>query len=140
MKRVGLILISLCVICLLTSCGGKEKTLECTNGTNDDRIESKQVLTLSFKGDKYNKAVLKQEYILSQNYLKITSLATFKNSILESVLKTDFKDMKYELKDNGKDTITFSINMSKKDVRNIKGSFDSTKKAYEEEGYTCKVI
>lgn len=145
MKRVGLVLASLCMIVLVSGCGGKEKKLECTMSIDESGMKVKQVFTLNFdKKDQYKSGSLKQDNTISEDLLKVADLGTYKTSIENTILKQQFKGMKYELTDNGKDTITFDISITEKDMqtatgaKNLTGS-DDAKKELENLGYTCKV-
>lgn len=145
MKRVGLVFASICMVCLLTGCGGKEKKLECSYTVDEEGISVKQVFTLNFnKKDQYSSGSLKQDSVLSEDMLKVYDLNTYKTAFETNTVKKQFKDVKYELTDNGKDTVSLNVNISQKDMESITGyknltGSESAKETFEKSGYTCKL-
>ncbi len=140
MKRVGLVLTSLCVVSFLTGCGGKEKKLECVLESNN----MKQVYTMNFdKKDNFSSAILVQDVTLDENSLKATSLDDYKTQINKAWEATEMGSLNHKVTDNGKDTITLTVDFDKKDVKKLAGSdkanIDDLKETLEKSNYTCKV-
>lgn len=140
MKRVGLVLTSLCVVSFLTGCGGKEKKLECVLESNN----TKQVYTMNFdKKDNFSSAILVQDVTLDENSLKAASLDDYKIQINKAWEATEMGSLNHKVTDNGKDTITLTVDFDKKDVKKLAGSdkanIDDLKETLEKGNYTCKV-
>lgn len=149
MKRVGLFLATISMVFLLTACGGKEKSLDCNMSVNQNGVDVKQNFLLNFEGNgKFKSAVLTQDAVVSENLLKATDLNTFK-SAFEQTIKSQYKDLKYDVSDNGKDTVTFKVNFNDisslgmvsngKKVKASKKDFENAKKSFEGAKYTCTV-
>lgn len=140
MKRVGLVLTSLCVVSFLTGCGGKEKKLECVLESNN----MKQVYTMNFdKKDNFSSAILVQDVTLDENSLKAASLDDYKTQINKAWEATEMGSLNHKVTDNGKDTVTLTVDFDKKDVKKLAGSdkanIDDLKETLEKSNYTCKV-
>lgn len=142
MKRIGLAVASLSLVFLLTGCGGKERQLECTKSQNDPGVSINQVYTLNFKKNKFSSAKLVQDMKLDDNMLDY--FETYKESAKKQFEGETFKDLKPKLSDNGKDTVTVTVDFNDKDIDKISGGkttntdFESIKKELENTDYTCK--
>lgn len=149
MKRVGLFLATISMVFLLTACGGKEKSLDCNMSANQKGVIVKQNFLLNFEGNgKFKSAVLTQDAVVSEDLLKATDLNTYK-SAFEQTIKSTYKDLKYDITDNGKDTVTIKVDFKDigslgmvsngKDVKASKKDFENAKKSFESAKYTCTV-
>ncbi len=143
MKRVGLIGACFCAVLLLTGCGGKEKKVECTINQNN----LNQVMTANFdKKDKFVSAALKQDVVLTEENLKVMDLAAYREQIEKNWKNQEYASLPYKISDNGKDTITLTIDFAMKDLEKMTGSkmgdssSEDFKKAFEDKNYTCKVV
>lgn len=146
MKRVGLFLASISMIFLLTACGGKEKKLDCNISTEESGVGIKQNFLLNFEGNgKFKSAVLTQDYILSEDLLKVQDIETYKKAF-ESQFSKTYKDYNVSTEDN---KITFKMDFKdmkalgeasgQKNVKASKKDFEDSKKNFEAIGYTCTV-
>lgn len=149
MKRVGLFLATISMVFLLTACGGKEKSLDCNMSSDQKGVIFKQNFLLNFEGNgKFKSAVLTQDAVVSEDLLKATDLNTYK-SAFEQTIKSQYKDLKYDITDNGKDTVTIKVDFKDigslgmvsngKDVKASKKDFENAKKSFESAKYTCTV-
>ena len=149
MKRVGLFLATISMVFLLTACGGKEKSLDCNMSADQKGVIVKQNFLLNFEGNgKFKSAVLTQNAVVSEDLLKATDLNTYK-SAFEQTIKSQYKDLKYDITDNGKDTVTIKVDFKDigslgmvsngKDVKASKKDFENAKKSFESAKYTCTV-
>jgi hypothetical protein len=149
MKRVGLFLATISMVFLLTACGGKEKSLDCNMSADQKGVIVKQNFLLNFEGNgKFKSAVLTQDAVVSEDLLKATDLNTYK-SAFEQTIKSTYKDLKYDITDNGKDTVTIKVDFKDigslgmvsngKDVKASKKDFENAKKSFESAKYTCTV-
>ena len=149
MKRVGLFLTTISMVFLLTACGGKEKSLDCNMSADQKGVSVKQNFLLNFEGNgKFKSAVLTQNAVVSEDLLKATDLNTYK-SAFEQTIKSTYKDLKYDITDNGKDTVTIKVDFKDigslgmvsngKDVKASKKDFENAKKSFESAKYTCTV-
>ncbi len=149
MKRVGLFLATISMVFLLTACGGKEKSLDCNMSADQKGVIVKQNFLLNFEGNgKFKSAVLTQDAVVSEDLLKATDLNTYK-SAFEQTIKSQYKDLKYDITDNGKDTVTIKVDFKDigslgmvsngKDVKASKKDFENAKKSFESAKYTCTV-
>ena len=149
MKRVGLFLATISMVFLLTACGGKEKSLDCNMSADQKGVSVKQNFLLNFEGNgKFKSAVLTQDAVVSEDLLKATDLNTYK-SAFEQTIKSTYKDLKYDITDNGKDTVTIKVDFKDigslgmvsngKDVKASKKDFENAKKSFESAKYTCTV-
>lgn len=149
MKRVGLFLATISMVFLLTACGGKEKSLDCNMSADQNGVSVKQNFLLNFEGNgKFKSAVLTQDAVVSEDLLKATDLNTYK-SAFEQTIKSTYKDLKYDITDNGKDTVTIKVDFKDigslgmvsngKDVKASKKDFENAKKSFESAKYTCTV-
>ncbi len=149
MKRVGLFLATISMVFLLTACGGKEKSLDCNMSADQKGVIVKQNFLLNFEGSgKFKSAVLTQDAVVSEDLLKATDLNTYK-SAFEQTIKSQYKDLKYDITDNGKDTVTIKVDFKDigslgmvsngKDVKASKKDFENAKKSFESAKYTCTV-
>lgn len=149
MKRVGLFLATISMVFLLTACGGKEKSLDCNMSADQKGVSVKQNFLLNFEGNgKFKSAVLTQNAVVSEDLLKATDLNTYK-SAFEQTIKSTYKDLKYDITDNGKDTVTIKVDFKDigslgmvsngKDVKASKKDFENAKKSFESAKYTCTV-
>ena len=149
MKRVGLFLATISMVFLLTACGGKEKSLDCNMSADQKGVSVKQNFLLNFEGNgKFKSAVLTQNAVVSEDLLKATDLNTYK-SAFEQTIKSQYKDLKYDITDNGKDTVTIKVDFKDigslgmvsngKDVKASKKDFENAKKSFESAKYTCTV-
>ncbi len=149
MKRVGLFLTTISMVFLLTACGGKEKSLDCNMSADQKGVSVKQNFLLNFEGNgKFKSAVLTQNAVVSEDLLKATDLNTYK-SAFEQTIKSQYKDLKYDITDNGKDTVTIKVDFKDigslgmvsngKDVKASKKDFENAKKSFESAKYTCTV-
>ena len=149
MKRVGLFLTTISMVFLLTACGGKEKSLDCNMSADQKGVSVKQNFLLNFEGNgKFKSAVLTQDAVVSEDLLKATDLNTYK-SAFEQTIKSQYKDLKYDITDNGKDTVTIKVDFKDigslgmvsngKDVKASKKDFENAKKSFESAKYTCTV-
>lgn len=149
MKRVGLFLTTISMVFLLTACGGKEKSLDCNMSADQKGVIVKQNFLLNFEGNgKFKSAVLTQNAVVSEDLLKATDLNTYK-SAFEQTIKSQYKDLKYDITDNGKDTVTIKVDFKDigslgmvsngKDVKASKKDFENAKKSFESAKYTCTV-
>jgi len=149
MKRVGLFLASISCVFLLTACGGKEKSLDCNMSVDQNGVSVKQNFLLNFEGNgKFKSAVLTQDAVVSEDLLKTTDLDTYKKAF-EQTITSQYKDLKYDVSDNGTDTITFKVNFDDisslgmvsngQKVKASKKDFENAKKSFESAKYTCSV-
>ena len=149
MKRVGLFLATISMVFLLTACGGKEKSLDCNMSADQKGVSVKQNFLLNFEGNgKFKSAVLTQDAVVSEDLLKATDLNTYK-SAFEQTIKSTYIDLKYDITDNGKDTVTIKVDFKDigslgmvsngKDVKASKKDFENAKKSFESAKYTCTV-
>ena len=149
MTRVGLFLATISMVFLLTACGGKEKSLDCNMSADQKGVIVKKNFLLNFEGNgKFKSAVLTQDAVVSEDLLKATDLNTYK-SAFEQTIKSQYKDLKYDITDNGKDTVTIKVDFKDigslgmvsngKDVKASKKDFENAKKSFESAKYTCTV-
>ncbi len=143
MKRIGLILGGLSLAFLLTGCGS-DKKLECTITSEQNNVSMKQVYTMNFDSkSKFKSAKLVQDMVLPEG--QTDKLETFKTT-MESQMKTgQYKDLNTKLTDNGKDTVTLTMDFDEKDLSKLspgaktsKDDYKNIKEQLEKGGYTCK--
>ena len=97
--------------------------------------------------ENFKSAVLTQDAVVSEDLLKATDLNTYK-SAFEQTIKSTYKDLKYDITDNGKDTVTIKVDFKDigslgmvsngKDVKASKKDFEMLK-IFESAKYTCTV-
>lgn len=146
MKRVGLFLTTISMVFLLTACGGKEKSLDCNMSAEQSGIGVKQNFLLNFEGSgKFKSASLTQDYILSEDLLKVQDIETYKKAF-ETEFSKIYKDFNSSINDN---KVTFKLEFKdmkalaeasgQKNAKASKKDFEESKKNFEAMGYTCTV-
>ncbi len=141
MKKIGLALISISALALITGCG-KEKSLECKMSNESSGIYQTYTLNFDTK-DKFKSAKLVQDMKLSSD--QTGNLELYKQTTEEAFKNNETtKNLKIKVTDNGKDTVTATVDFNAEDANKISGgnsataSYDDLKKALEDSGYTCK--
>ena len=135
------------VLVLVAGCGGaKGKTLTCTKSEDETGMKTSQTLKVVFKDDKASKINMDMKMDIDEQYASyISTIKSMIDSQFESYKSKD--GIKFDSK-TSKNTVSVSleVNLAKfskddlaaLDLDGSEGTYEEAKKAFEEEGYTCK--
>lgn len=143
MKKVLMALAAMGIVLVLTGCG--TETLTCTMSQDESGMKMNQKAVVTFEDNEVTKMKMDVEVEVDEAYANYISMM---ESMLESQF-TQFSDNGAKVDVSSSDSkINVSIDMDVKkmtdeqkenlDMEDVYGSKDATKKALEEQGYTCK--
>lgn len=143
MKKVLMALAAMGIVLVLTGCG--TETLTCTMSQDESGMKMNQKAVVTFEDNEVTKMKMDVEVEVDEAYANYISMM---ESMLESQF-TQFSDNGAKVDVSSDDSkINVSIDMDVKkmtdeqkenlDMEDVYGSKDATKKALEEQGYTCK--
>jgi len=133
-KILSLVLVLGAVLCL-AGCGNKPATLTCTQKVSTVDVE----LVSNFVGNKINAMSMKYEMDLSKySDTMITSIGKqdFCSTVKRAMSQFTLVDCKQSI-ENKIMVVTSGIDVSKISSKDLTGSPAATKKALEQQGYTC---
>lgn len=146
MKKRFMFLMALCIV-LATGCGNEEKTLTCTN--TDDKMEgatATQVVKVDFVGSEVTTLNMDIDVDVDEQYKDYMSI--FTSSMEEQFASFETETgMNVDIKEEGTSVLvklnadyTKMDSATKEDLGIVTDgeSYDSMKKSFEDEGYTCK--
>ncbi len=143
MKKGLMALAAMGIVLVLTGCG--TETLTCTMSQDESGMKMNQKAVVTFEDNEVTKMKMDVEVEVDEAYANYISMM---ESMLESQF-TQFSDNGAKVDVSSSDSkINVSIDMDVKkmtdeqkenlDMEDVYGSKDATKKALEEQGYTCK--
>lgn len=143
MKNLKVVLGSLIAVILLAGCGNKEKTLECTHTESASGVDATQVINLKFDSkDKYTGGTFKQDMKLTEE--QAANLDVYKQTLETSFKSGQYKNFDFKITDNGKDTITVTMDLDVEGLKkmanqdDIDDTYKATKESFEKANYVCK--
>lgn len=154
MKRVSLFLTVISMIFLLTACESKEKELNCSKAYDQNGVNIKENYLYSLKSNgKFKSAKIIEEVTVSDAFLKIYSLETykenFKNGFEQGIQSKnmDLSKLDYDISTEGTNKIIMKINF--KDSNAIKSftgideigksNLEKVKSNFETKNFICTV-
>lgn len=150
MKKLGFLCAIFVAVILITGCGST-KTLTCTLSETSEGMKMDQEITMNFKDDKVE--YVKVNMITSAEDEELKTSWDLLTSILDSSFDVENSEgitiSTNNDKENYKYEISYEVDLEKasteklaelgmEDIVDADESYEETKKAAEEDGYTCK--
>lgn len=147
MKKIYILMIGFFMI-LLTGCG-KEQFLECSQTFEQAGMSIKQDMTATFNFVEATYIDMTLDIHVDDSYLELASIETLRDELkkeYDSQYNKDGITLNYTTsKNNVVVDVDFDLkNISDKDKKtldlgDVYGTIEATKKAMEDQGYTCKI-
>lgn len=132
MKKIFVLITTLFAVTMLTGCG--EKKLVCTKSDSESGMEMKSTVEVSYNDDdSFKNVTITTDIKVPEEY------ASRKSELLELFDNGEEGTTAVETKDGIKVTITGDESlMNEIENNNEDVSYDALKKAFTDEGYSCK--
>ena len=132
MKKIFVLITTLFAVTMLTGCG--EKRLVCTKSDSESGMEMKSTVEVSYNDDdSFKNVTITTDIKVPEEY------ASRKSELLELLDNGEEGTTAVETKDGIKVTITGDESlMNEIENDNEDVSYDALKKAFTDEGYSCK--